>query len=756
MFFHTLLPLLLLFLIALLFILRMLLAQRVPKWLRFVEIKDPRLPPAWADAFAEIDAEMRALGFEPAFWCRVQYVPDAPVIPRLARFYRHREQAIFARVSPPQLFLSPERCMTSLFSLAADGALLGTVQRIPMLFPMPPESMVRGTVHGSDTPAGLWAEHQRLLEGETAPLQECRETDRILELTNGFEERIIRWYRERGLVRPHPEGGYVPRLRPVLGFLGRFFRGRERDARPERRRLSPQEAALLYAQWRKSQRLAPTPWTQRMLLLFTGALFLLSAGLYWSWPAAIALLLTLLLHEGGHLLAMRWLGYHNTQILLLPLLGGVATGVEQHPSAANRAFVSLMGPLPGILLGWLLLYLAAGPPGAYLLPSLALVLLVVNYFNLLPTPPLDGGQLVRALIPPRWLNLVALFELAGALALFWIGLRIHWIIALIGLIPLFAAIGLWMQRRVLHELHQLWDTERPATESARVAQVIEVYDRHREEYAPLAKKAKKVQGLLENLELKPAAPLTRNLLLGLYLALFAIPLAVIPGFAGQIASLFQNVEPSPTAFETELEAARSLGWEGLLRGLDEQERAAFARHRERRAPEKPPALASLLQPPADPAVAAAAESRLGVALPPDYRSFLDHSNGLLDPWEPDNPHWLLPADRLARFGEVQPQIIAELRRLQQDQQSEGHQPGIWVSPGVDFAAPSVLLDAQALQRRILIGQGGLYGGYLLLRADSGAQGPGVVELSDDLMATGYPNFRSFVEARYATLRLYPP
>ena len=43
-----------------------------------------------------------------------------------------------------------------------------------------------------------------------------------------------------------------------------------------------------------------------------------------------------------------------TVLLMLPLVGGVTLGVERTSSAAQRAWMSLMGPLPGIVLGWVL------------------------------------------------------------------------------------------------------------------------------------------------------------------------------------------------------------------------------------------------------------------------------------------------------------------------------------------------------------------------------------------------------------------
>jgi Zn-dependent protease len=145
----------------------------------------------------------------------------------------------------------------------------------------------------------------------------------------------------------------------------------------------------------------------------------------------VAIAAVVLVHELGHWAAMRAFGWRNVQLVLLPLLGGVATGVEQRASARQRVWVTLAGPLPGIVLALAALY-GLGPAlmrdfvdsGETSWPMLAIsVTLLLNYLNLLPFPPLDGGQLLRNLWPQRWRGgewlLLAVLLTAGLAVSMW-------------------------------------------------------------------------------------------------------------------------------------------------------------------------------------------------------------------------------------------------------------------------------------------------------------------------------------------------
>jgi len=104
-----------------------------------------------------------------------------------------------------------------------------------------------------------------------------------------------------------------------------------------------------------------------------------------------ALVLVLLIHEGGHVLAMRAFGYANLEVLFIPGLGAAASGRKHHTTATERAMVSLMGPLPGLLFAFVAAFFI--PFESEFLANVMIFALMINGFNLLPLMPLDGGRL---------------------------------------------------------------------------------------------------------------------------------------------------------------------------------------------------------------------------------------------------------------------------------------------------------------------------------------------------------------------------
>jgi Zn-dependent protease len=150
--------------------------------------------------------------------------------------------------------------------------------------------------------------------------------------------------------------------------------------------------------------------------------FLLVARTWWS-PTGVALLiLVLLIHETGHLVAMRTFGYRNLGIFFIPLFGAVATGKKEGAPAWQEGLVLLAGPLPGLFLACALMGFGVAR-GAGL--QLAAMLAVINALNLIPLEPLDGGRLMNLLLFSRRGWLEGVFVVVAGMALALIALRLH-------------------------------------------------------------------------------------------------------------------------------------------------------------------------------------------------------------------------------------------------------------------------------------------------------------------------------------------
>ncbi len=153
-----------------------------------------------------------------------------------------------------------------------------------------------------------------------------------------------------------------------------------------------------------------------LLLLFTGILFVQMEVITGSAEGIAVLVAVLLVHELGHFAAMKLTGYTNVRMFFIPFFGAAVSGREGKPGAFRKALVSLMGPLPGIVIGFACLYLFSRT-GTGLFREYGTTSLAINILNLLPLYPLDGGQLFDAVVFSRRPGLEIFFKVLGALGL---------------------------------------------------------------------------------------------------------------------------------------------------------------------------------------------------------------------------------------------------------------------------------------------------------------------------------------------------
>jgi Zn-dependent protease len=193
------------------------------------------------------------------------------------------------------------------------------------------------------------------------------------------------------------------------------------------------------------------------------------SGVYNSpiWAACeyLALFAIVLLHEFGHSLACRQVGGSAEQIVLWPLGGIAFVNPPRRPGAVLWSIAA--GPLVNVVL----------------MPVLAIVLVIMRarglaeeapdfyhfvsmigfingwllIFNLMPVYPLDGGQILRALLwfplgEIRSLQIASAIGLVGSIVLgalfFWLGVGIFWT-AIMVFFLLSRAIAGWQYAKVL-------------------------------------------------------------------------------------------------------------------------------------------------------------------------------------------------------------------------------------------------------------------------------------------------------------------
>ena len=132
---------------------------------------------------------------------------------------------------------------------------------------------------------------------------------------------------------------------------------------------------------------------------------ILSLGVYWAawgWRFALGVILTMYVHEMGHVASLRRYGIAATAPMFVPGLGAFVRLKQTLQSPREDARVGLAGPIWGLgaTLATYGFYLALGWP---VLAAVAKFSAWLNLFNLLPVWQLDGGRGFAALArPQRW------------------------------------------------------------------------------------------------------------------------------------------------------------------------------------------------------------------------------------------------------------------------------------------------------------------------------------------------------------------
>ena len=124
-------------------------------------------------------------------------------------------------------------------------------------------------------------------------------------------------------------------------------------------------------------------------------------GLLGGLALAAMLVLALLVHEFGHVLAFRLIGQPWGRIVFLPFLGAIAVPRLPYETQAQSVFSALMGPgfsCVLLLICFLAPELGVSAQIAKIFAALGAVSAFLNLFNLLPVEPLDGGVALRSVL----------------------------------------------------------------------------------------------------------------------------------------------------------------------------------------------------------------------------------------------------------------------------------------------------------------------------------------------------------------------
>jgi len=149
-------------------------------------------------------------------------------------------------------------------------------------------------------------------------------------------------------------------------------------------------------------------------------------GVYWTtygWPLACGLVVSIYIHEMGHVWMLRRLGISAGAPLFIPGVGALVMLKQHVTDPITDARIGLAGPVWGLsaAIGAWLIYLATGAPIWLAISELTGFL---NLFNLMPIWQLDGSRGFHALSrEERWIVVAVI-----AVALWLTGVKLLWIV----------------------------------------------------------------------------------------------------------------------------------------------------------------------------------------------------------------------------------------------------------------------------------------------------------------------------------------
>lgn len=140
-------------------------------------------------------------------------------------------------------------------------------------------------------------------------------------------------------------------------------------------------------------------------LFFSAGTLFLSIIVYaqvFGWRYAAGFMVMLFCHELGHYIAARQRSLQVGLPVFVPFVGAWVALKDAFPDTESEAWTGMGGPLLGSLAALACYYIARHTDSSLLL-SVAYSGFMLNLFNLIPIPPLDGGYITMAISSKIWL-----------------------------------------------------------------------------------------------------------------------------------------------------------------------------------------------------------------------------------------------------------------------------------------------------------------------------------------------------------------
>ena len=359
----------------------------------------------------------------------------------------------------------------------------------------------------------------------------------LKEFEESESQRTIEAYYKAGLIK-YTKNGY--RFKPSLAlwkYVKKFIRGYDKFAKILKEKKTPaqySESNEKSHQLSQKQALATQYETQEkpreqnnkvlwfIISMFAFVVIFALFGI--PMDSLVMIIVILFVHESGHLFAMRSFGYTDTSIFFIPMFGAAAIGKKEKTTAFQEYIIYLAGPLPGMLLGLAIIIYLLFAEGAFggdtYLGMYAIMSIVINYINLLPIYPLDGGKIVQTLLLLRYPRGQFYFYLVS---LAFIIISIFWLQNVFIVIFALALLVALKQNYLLSTLLQkLLSTKSDSIDKEMISEILSTDEKYKKE--SLASKTSLLKQSLKVMQSgKPSKRMTM-IGLALYLLLLVPPL----------------------------------------------------------------------------------------------------------------------------------------------------------------------------------------------------------------------------------------
>ncbi|MFL1407033.1 site-2 protease family protein [Marinobacter sp. M1N3S26] len=418
----------------------------------FTPIDAHRVPGNEKSLVEEKARELEALGFEPRFWLVINPPMSHPDSTLHGLVLFHPDTGSYGEVT---IHPQPEpghEFNVEFLHFPVNGDILYTTNRIRHVLGVTPQGYQWEDPY-LDTLDELWDYHRNRVSGQAANAREVSASE-FCRHGHAFFDGLATELCHRGdLTMGNREAGYRFSHLGAWRLIRRMQKAGSKLAKatthndPQTPMFpDPRVSVIAHANNEADMARKPAPASHKLgLLLVSLVLFMISFGMRLDLTALIVLVAVLFFHEMGHIAAMRLCGFQRLQVLFIPFLGAIARGEKEGASPLQGTFIALAGPVPGILLG-AALWLTYPEWSPEWMSTLIFMLLFINFFNLLPIYPLDGGQVANLLIFQRWPGLQAAFGGTSMLAFFGLA---WWLSE-----PLLAGIGILLAFGLVHQYRE--------------------------------------------------------------------------------------------------------------------------------------------------------------------------------------------------------------------------------------------------------------------------------------------------------------